>query len=62
MATDFKGYLLEEFLEDYQEGLITRREAAKLIGGIVGSLALADVLLAACSPAAGNGSSPTVVV
>jgi len=61
MATDFKGYLLEEFLEDYQEGLITRREAAKLIGGIVGSLALADVLLAACSPAAGNGSSPTVV-
>jgi len=61
MATDFKGYLLEEFLEDYQEGLITRREAAKLIGGIVGSLALADVLLAACSPAPGNGSSPTVV-
>jgi len=61
MATDFKGYLLEEFLEDYQEGLITRREAAKLIGGIVGSLALADLLLAACSPAAGNGSSPTVV-
>jgi carboxymethylenebutenolidase len=61
MATDFKGYLLEEFLEDYQEGLITRREAAKLIGGIVGSLALADVLLAACSPAAGNGSSLTVV-
>jgi carboxymethylenebutenolidase len=61
MATDFKGYLLEEFLEDYQGGLITRREAAKLIGGIVGSLALADVLLAACTPAAGNGSSPTVV-
>ena len=61
MATDFKGYLLEEFLEDYQDGLITRREAAKLIGGIVGSLALADVLLAACSPAAGNGSSPTAV-
>jgi len=61
MATDFKGYLLDEFLEDYQGGLITRREAAKLIGGIVGSLALADVLLAACTPAAGNGSSPTVV-
>ena len=61
MATDFKGYLLDEFLEDYQEGLISRREAAKLIGGIVGSLALADVLLAACSPAAGNGSSPIVV-
>jgi carboxymethylenebutenolidase len=60
MATDFKGYLLGEFLEDYQEGLISRREAAKLIAGIVGSLAMADSLLAACTPgpeASGNGSA-----
>lgn len=49
--TDFKGYLLDEFLEDYQEGHLTRREALKLIGAVTGSLALANVLLAACTPA-----------
>jgi carboxymethylenebutenolidase len=50
MSTDFKGYLLEEFLEDYQDGLLTRREAVKLIAGVVGSLATANVLVAACAP------------
>ena len=38
MATDFKGYLIEEFIEDYEEGSIQRREALKLIAGVVGSL------------------------
>src|SRR5512139_729983 len=50
--TDFKQYLLEEFVEDYQEGLISRREALKLIVGITGSVALASSLLAACAPPA----------
>jgi len=50
--TDFKQYLLDEFIEDYQEGLISRREALKLIAGIAGSMALASSLLAACAPPA----------
>lgn len=50
--TDFKQYLLDEFVEDYQEGLISRREALKLIAGITGSMALASSLLAACAPSA----------
>jgi len=48
--TDFKKYLLDEFVEDYQEGLLTRRDALKLIAGITGSMALATSLLAACAP------------
>ena len=48
--TDFKQYLLDEFVEDYQEGLISRRDALKLIAGITGSMALASSLLAACAP------------
>ncbi len=36
MATDFKGYLIEEFIEDYEEGSLQRREALKLIGGMLG--------------------------
>ncbi len=50
MSTDFKGYLLSEFLEDYEHGLLGRREALKLIAGLVGSVSAAGVLLAACSP------------
>jgi carboxymethylenebutenolidase len=51
-VTDFKKYLLDEFVEDYQEGLVSRREALKLIAGITGSVALASSLLAACAPPA----------
>ena len=48
--TDFKQYLLDEFVEDYQQGVLSRRDALKLIAGITGSLALATSLLAACTP------------
>ena len=48
--TDFKRYLLDEFVEDYQEGHLSRREALKLIAGVTGSLALANTILAACAP------------
>ena len=54
MATDFKGYLIEEFIEDYEEGSIQRREALKLLAGVVGSVAIADGLLAACTPVPTN--------
>jgi carboxymethylenebutenolidase len=40
-------YLVDEFVEDYQEGLISRRKALRLIGGITGA-AIAAQLLAAC--------------
>ncbi len=43
--TDFKRYLLDEFVEDYEEGKLSRREALKLIAGITGSLALAGTIL-----------------
>lgn len=59
--TDFQRYLLEEFVEDYQEGLLTRREALKLLAGVTGSLALATSILAACAPPAqpATTSAPT---
>ncbi len=55
--TDFKQYLLDEFVEDYQEGILSRREALKLIAGIMGSMALATALLAACAPPAGSATA-----
>jgi len=51
-------YLVEEFLEDYQEGQMTRRDALKRIAGIVGGLALAEGLLAACMPPAASAPAP----
>jgi carboxymethylenebutenolidase len=59
--TDFKRYLLDEFVEDYQEGHLSRREALKLIAAVTGSLALANTILAACAPApqATSTAAPT---
>ena len=46
----FQKYLLDEFVEDYEEKRITRREALKLIVPIVGSLVIANSILASCAP------------
>jgi carboxymethylenebutenolidase len=46
----FQKYLLDEFVEEYQENRISRREALKLITSIVGSLVVANSILAACTP------------
>lgn len=46
----FQRYLAEEFAEDYVEGRISRRQALKLIGSVVGSSVVANTLLAACAP------------
>ena len=43
-------YLVEEYVEDYQEGLLTRRQALKSLAGLLGSAAAASALLAACTP------------
>ena len=47
----FQKYLVDEFLEDYSEGRLSRRDALKMIGGVIGNLAIASTLLAACTPA-----------
>ncbi len=45
----FQTYLVEEFAEEYQEGRLSRREALKLIGSVMGSAVLASSFLAACA-------------
>ncbi len=47
-----RQYLVEEFVEDYQDGRLTRRDALKRIAGVLGSLVMAESLLAACAPPA----------
>ena len=47
---NFQKYLAEEFVEDYAEGRLTRREALKLIVSVTGNLLLAQTWLAACTP------------
>ena len=46
-----KQYLIDEFIEDYRERRVSRRDALKLLAGVTGSLSLAGALVAACSPA-----------
>lgn len=48
--TDLQKYLVDEYLEDYQNGRISRRQALKVLAGITGSLTMANGLLAACAP------------
>lgn len=43
-------YLVEEYVEDYQEGAMTRRQALKFIAAVMGSLAVANTVLAGCAP------------
>jgi carboxymethylenebutenolidase len=59
-------YLVEEAAEDFQHGQLTRRQALKMIAGVLGSLAAASAFLAACAPltqpvpppAAGGAAAP----
>ena len=46
---DMQLYLVDEFVEEYQEGHLGRREALQRIAAITGSLAGATAILAACS-------------
>ncbi|HLB47239.1 MAG TPA: dienelactone hydrolase family protein [Anaerolineales bacterium] len=56
---DFQRYLAEEFVEDYAEGRMTRREALKLIASVTGSFLLANTLLAACELPPAQSTSTT---
>lgn len=55
-----KQYLIEEFLEDYQLGQMTRRDALFRLTGLVGA-AGAAALIAACAPAAQPTTAPPTV-
>ncbi len=56
----FRDYLIDEFVEDYQEQRLTRRDALKKLTYLTGSVAAASTLLTACSPAAPAAApSPT---
>jgi carboxymethylenebutenolidase len=52
-----KQYLIEEFIEDYQLGQMSRRDALKRLTGLVGASAAA-ALIAACAPVAMPTTSP----
>jgi carboxymethylenebutenolidase len=47
--TGLRDYILEEYIEDFQEGQIDRREALHHFAAITGSIAVASSILAACS-------------
>ncbi len=47
---DLQRYLADEFVEDYQEKRLSRRDTLKLIASVTGSLLIAEGLLAACAP------------
>jgi carboxymethylenebutenolidase len=58
-------YLIDEHIEEYQEGLIPRRELLRRVTLISGSAALAATIVAACgpvTPASTASATPTVAV
>lgn len=54
-----RNYMIEEFVEDYQEGHMSRRDALKRLAGLFGSAALAATFLGACAPPAPTPAPPT---
>jgi carboxymethylenebutenolidase len=54
-------YFVEEYVEDFRDGLITRRELLRKVTLIAGSAAAATTILAACdlSPRSGAGGAAT---
>jgi carboxymethylenebutenolidase len=54
----FQRYLAEEFVEEYSEGRLSRRQALKLIASVTGSLVVAGSFLAGCAPPAEETATP----
>jgi carboxymethylenebutenolidase len=52
-------YLGEEMIEDYQDGILTRRQMLRRLFGICGSAAGVAALLAACGASSPTTSAPT---
>ena len=57
--TVFTNYLTEEVVEDYTDGIISRREALRRLGMLGVGTAVAVPLLAACSVAGEGGTAET---
>ncbi|MFO1314658.1 MAG: dienelactone hydrolase family protein [Burkholderiales bacterium] len=58
---DLKQYLVDEFVEDYEEGRLSRRDALRLLAGLTGAAMAAQLLDArAQAPAPGAGALPAV--
>jgi carboxymethylenebutenolidase len=55
--TQFTSYLTEEVIEDYSDGMISRREALRRLGLLGLAAAAAVPLLAACDTAANNAGT-----
>lgn len=55
--TQFNSYLTGEVIEDYSDGMISRREALRRLGMLGVALAVAMPLLAACDTAANNAGT-----
>lgn len=55
---ELTGYIVEEFLEDYEEGRLSRRDALRLIGGITGAGLAAQMVDARAQGAVPAGSAP----
>ncbi len=53
---DMQLYLVDEFVEEYQEGHLGRREALRRIAAITGSLTMATAILAACGAPASTST------
>jgi hypothetical protein len=58
-VTQFNGYLTEEVVEDYSDGILSRREALRRLGMLGVAVTVAVPLLAACDAANQEGAAPT---
>src|SRR5690349_19936874 len=58
---DTQRYFVEEHIEDFRDGLISRRELVRRVAIVVGSAAAASTLLAGCdlSPRSSATATPT---
>ena len=54
---DMQLYLVDEFVEEYQEGHMSRRDALRRIAAVTGSLTMATAILAACGAAEPQAST-----
>jgi carboxymethylenebutenolidase len=57
-VTQFNGYLTDEVVEDYSDGIISRREALRRLSMLGMATGLAVPLLAACDAAGQDGAAP----
>jgi carboxymethylenebutenolidase len=58
-VTQFNGYLTEEVVEDYADGILSRREALRRLGMLGVAVTVAVPLLAACDAANEGAAGPT---